>query len=138
MQHNPEASEAQGSKLWDMVVDFIAGVNGGIVTVYTGQPLDTVKVKMQTFPSRYNNMVTCFMETFRKDGIRGLYAGTTPSLAANIAENSVLFAYYGLGQKGVAHLFGKTVPEMTPFDNALAGKYTGLLQEKPITKTAID
>lgn len=47
-------------------------------------------------------MFTCFKTTFAKDGIRGLYAGTVPALAANIAENSVLFAAYGVCQKAVA------------------------------------
>ena len=57
---------------------------------------------MQAFPHLYTNMVTCFKSTLKKDGIRGLYAGTVPALAANIAENSVLFASYGVCQKAVA------------------------------------
>lgn len=61
--------------------------------MYVSQPLDTVKVKMQTFPHIYRGMVNCLLETLRKDGfIRGLYAGTTPAIVANVAENSVLFA----------------------------------------------
>lgn len=61
--------------------------------MYVSQPLDTVKVKMQTFPNIYKGMVNCLMVTFKKDGIvRGLYAGTTPAIVANVAENSVLFA----------------------------------------------
>ena len=48
-------------------------------------------------------MIHCFMETLKTDGIRrGLYAGTVPALVANVAENSVLFAAYGLCQKAVA------------------------------------
>lgn len=65
---------------------------GGVALVYVSQPLDTVKVKMQAFPTIYKGMVNCLAETFKKDGIvRGLYAGTLPSIAANVAENSVLF-----------------------------------------------
>lgn len=61
--------------------------------MYVSQPLDTVKVKMQTFPSTYNGMVDCIVKTFQRDGIaRGLYAGSIPAVAANVAENSVLFA----------------------------------------------
>lgn len=61
--------------------------------VYVSQPLDTVKVKMQTFPTLYKGMTGCLVETFRKDGfIRGLYAGTLPAIIANVAENSILFA----------------------------------------------
>lgn len=61
--------------------------------VMVSQPLDTVKVKMQTFPTLYNGMSRCLLETFRKDGFfRGLYAGTLPAIIANVAENSILFA----------------------------------------------
>ena len=58
---------------------------GGIASVYVGQPLDTVKVKMQTTPDLYKNAYECFKTTYKKDGIyRGLYAGTVPSLAAQV------------------------------------------------------
>lgn len=83
---------------------------GGIVTVYVGQPLDTIKVKMQTFPTLYGNAVQCFIKTFKQDGIaRGLYAGTVPSLAANVSENAVLFCFYGMCQKIVSFVTGKTI-----------------------------
>lgn len=76
--------------------------------VYVGQPLDTVKVKMQTFPQLYNGMVDCFSKTLKIDGIsRGLYAGTIPAVVANVAENSVLFAAYGGCQKAIASVTGE-------------------------------
>ncbi|XP_065568618.1 mitochondrial ornithine transporter 1-like isoform X2 [Artemia franciscana] len=103
-------------------VGFIAGSLGGIADVYVGQSLDTVKVKMQTFPDIHKNMVSCFVETFRKEGIRGLYAGTTPALVANIAENSVLFGFYGVCQKLVLKFTNqKRVEELNPLGNAVAG-----------------
>jgi len=53
--------------------------------VYVGQPLDTVKVKMQTFPRLYKNAWRCFVTTFQQEGFaHGLYAGTVPSLAAQV------------------------------------------------------
>lgn len=68
-------------------------VTGGVALVYVSQPLDTVKVKMQTFPHLYKGMVDCLVKTYRNDGFtRGLYAGTIPAVVANVAENSVLFA----------------------------------------------
>lgn len=61
--------------------------------MYVSQPLDTVKVKMQTFPTIYKGMGNCLMQTLKKDGIiRGWYAGTAPAIVANVAENSILFA----------------------------------------------
>jgi len=90
------------------MVDFVAGSVGAATSVYVGQPLDTLKVKMQTFPTLYPNLRVCFQRTWSNEGlVRGLYAGTVPSLAANIAENSILFAAYGACQKliaGVLHV----------------------------------
>lgn len=51
-------------------------------------------------------MWQCLRSTWRAEGIRGLYAGTVPALAANVAENSVLFLTYGLCLKGVALAVG--------------------------------
>ncbi|VDM71496.1 unnamed protein product [Strongylus vulgaris] len=97
-------------------------VLGGIANVYAGQPLDTVKVKVQTFPNLYKNWVVCLKDTYRLDGIRGLYAGTVPALAANIAENAVLFCAYGYCQKIVSIISGhRNVKTMTPLENASAG-----------------
>ncbi|RMZ98544.1 mitochondrial ornithine transporter 1 [Brachionus plicatilis] len=107
----------------EAVIDFTSGVMGGTACVYVGQPLDTIKVKMQMFPNLYKNAFSCGIETFRKDGIyRGLYAGTIPALSANIAENAVLFMSYGLCQKAICKLsFKDKVEELNSFHNALAG-----------------
>ena len=124
----------------DGVIDFVAGAIGATVSVYVGQPLDTVKVwicstkknnffsvfhqvKMQTFPHLYPNLVDCTKQTLLKDGLaRGLYAGTVPSLAANIGENSVLFAAYGGCQKLVASATGVEKTEnLGMFANGTSG-----------------
>lgn len=68
---------------------------GGTACVYAGQPLDTIKVKMQMFPHLYTSALKCGVETLRKDGIyRGLYAGTIPALSANIAGLSLALLFY--------------------------------------------
>lgn len=134
-----------------VVMDFVS-ISGGIANVYAGQPLDTVKVKMQTFPHLYTNSVRCLITTFQKDGIRGLYAGmfpmdfylsnsthtscifsrksagAVPALAANVAENALLFAAYGFCQKGVALVTGKPdVHRLNPVENACAGSLAAVV-----------
>ncbi|MFH4976703.1 hypothetical protein AB6A40_003412 [Gnathostoma spinigerum] len=113
--------------LKDGVIDLTAGTAAGIANVYAGQPLDTVKVKMQAFPELYRNGVSCFRETLRLDGVRGLYAGTIPALIANIAENAVLFTAYGYCQKSVAYICGRQqATDMTPTENATAGSLAAI------------
>lgn len=96
---------------------------GGIASVLVGQSLDTVKVKMQTFPTLYKSAYECFMRTFREEGVvRGLYAGTVPSLAAQVSENAVLFMAYGICQRIMALMLGhKDVSTLNPVQNAAAG-----------------
>ena len=58
---------------------------GATTSVYVGQPMDTIKTKLQTFPDRYQNFYDCTKKIFRQDGFRGLYAGSVPALVANAA-----------------------------------------------------
>lgn len=121
------------------LIDFVAGSLGGVALVYVGQPLDTVKVKMQTFPSMYKGMVNCFLQTLRTDGvIRGLYAGTVPAVVANVAENSVLFAAYGGCQKIISNLLGlKKVEDLTSFQNACAGFFAAFFSSLTLCPTEL-
>lgn len=108
---------------YDLQIDFIAGAVGAIASVYIGQPLDTLKVKMQTFPALYPTLPICFTRTIRNEGVvRGLYAGVVPSLAANVAENAILFASYGACQKLVARTTGVSrVEDLGVFANGVSG-----------------
>ena len=75
--------------------DFIGGGFGGLACVAAGQPLDTVKVKLQTFPHLYKSIPECIRKTYAHDGImRGFYAGSTPAFITNMIENAVLFITY--------------------------------------------
>ncbi|CAD5216204.1 unnamed protein product [Bursaphelenchus okinawaensis] len=128
MGHGGEVTGQKGiNHFKDGAIDLLAGTAGGIANVYFGQPLDTVKVKVQTYPDLYKNWVTCFAQTFRTDGIRGLYAGTVPALAANIAENAVLFTAYGFCQKSVAYVCGRqSTDQMTSVEKATSGSFAAV------------
>uniref|UniRef100_A0A8D0HIK5 Solute carrier family 25 member 15 n=1 Tax=Sphenodon punctatus TaxID=8508 RepID=A0A8D0HIK5_SPHPU len=108
-------------------IDLSAGAAGGTACVLTGQPFDTAKVKMQTFPSMYRGFVDCFVKTYKQVGFRGFYKGTTPALVANIAENSVLFMCYGFCQQIVRTIVGldkKT--KLSDLQNAAAGSFASV------------
>ncbi|KAJ8678572.1 hypothetical protein QAD02_014359 [Eretmocerus hayati] len=123
----------------DGFIDFVAGSAGGVALVYIGQPLDTVKVKMQTFPSLYKGMADCFMKTLRSDGfVRGLYAGTMPAIVANVAENSVLFAAYGGCQKAVATFLDiPKVEDLSSIQNAWAGFFAAFFSSLTLCPTEL-
>uniref|UniRef100_A0A915CQF8 Pre-mRNA-processing factor 19 n=1 Tax=Ditylenchus dipsaci TaxID=166011 RepID=A0A915CQF8_9BILA len=122
----------------DGLIDLVSGTAAGVACVYAGQPLDTVKVKMQAFPAIYGNWGKCFNDTYRIDGIRGLYAGTLPSLAANVSENAVLFTAYGYCQKMVAWLVGKKdVSSMNPVENAISGSCAAVFASAVLCPTEL-
>ncbi len=107
----------------EVAVDLLAGMCAGSVNVVVGLPMDTVKVKMQTFPKENPAVFQCFKNTAIKEGIfRGLYAGALPSLVANVGENAVLFVAYGRCQKMWSNLLRyDSVEDMGPVANALSG-----------------
>ena len=96
--------------------------SGGAISIVVGQPMDTVKVKLQTYPSMYTGAIQCFKKTYRNEGVPGLFQGTVPAIAAAVGEMSVLFMCYGQCQKLVCRVSGtERISELTPIQNATSG-----------------
>lgn len=127
------------SNVMHAAVDLIAGSLGGISMVYAGQPLDTVKVKMQTFPNLYKGMMDCLRQTWMKEGVRrGLYAGTVSAVIANVAEKSVLFVAYGSCQKLIMRITGiQKVEELGAISNAAAGSLSAIFSSLTLCPTEL-
>ncbi|XP_034870221.1 mitochondrial ornithine transporter 2 [Mirounga angustirostris] len=105
-------------------IDLTAGAVGGTACVLTGQPFDTVKVKMQTFPGLYKGLTDCCLKTYSQVGLRGFYKGTGPALMAYVAENSVLFMCYGFCQELVRKVVGlDTQARLSDLQTAAAGSF---------------
>ncbi|KAK7882941.1 hypothetical protein WMY93_029115 [Mugilogobius chulae] len=120
------------------IIDFTAGAIGGTACVLSGQPFDTTKVKMQTFPSLYRGFVHCFVSTCRSGGVRALYKGTSPALVANITENAVLFLSYGRCQDVVRYLCGlDRGAELSDLQKASAGSMASIFSATAITPTEL-
>ena len=72
-------------------VEIAAGATGGSASILVGQPFDTVKTKLQTYPKVYKNVYSCIKKTWQENKIRGLYAGASPALLTATSENAVFF-----------------------------------------------
>lgn len=77
-----------------MLKDLIAGCTGGVACTLSGQPLDTMKVKLQVFPEKYGGLVKCFRTIWSQEGISGFYRGSLPAIACSVMENGVAFLSY--------------------------------------------
>lgn len=70
----------------------IAGTFAGFARVITGQPFDTVKVRLQATQGEYTGTIDCAKKIIRQEGIAAFYKGTlTPLLAVGVC-GSIQFA----------------------------------------------
>nr|XP_033778596.1 mitochondrial carnitine/acylcarnitine carrier protein-like isoform X1 [Geotrypetes seraphini]XP_033778605.1 mitochondrial carnitine/acylcarnitine carrier protein-like isoform X1 [Geotrypetes seraphini] len=86
--------------------NFLAGGVGGICLTVAGQPLDTIKVNMQTqkkpHPGQtllYKSTFDCFLKITASQGLRGLYKGMGAPLAGITPTMALAFFGYGLGKR---------------------------------------
>ena len=81
--------------------DFIAGGVGGVCTVASGFPFDTVKVRIQTQGPNpiYSGAYDCFLKTVRNEGFFGLYKGMGAPIVGVTPMFAICFAGYSVGKK---------------------------------------
>lgn len=96
---------------------------GSAACVYTGQPLDTIKVRMQARPGAFNGMFQCLRKTLAEESIYSLWKGSTPALSGAVMENMVAF---GVNQQ-LKRVFPDEEGEKPPWWQPIAfGGATGL------------
>uniref|UniRef100_A0A1B6EGU3 Congested-like trachea protein n=2 Tax=Clastoptera arizonana TaxID=38151 RepID=A0A1B6EGU3_9HEMI len=85
---------------------FLSGGFGGVCTVVTGHPLDTIKVRLQTMPrvlpgetALYLGTWDCAKKTIVKEGITGLYKGMAAPVAGVAPTFAISFFGFGLGKR---------------------------------------
>eukprot|EP00128_Syssomonas_multiformis_P000038 Colp12_sorted_trinity150504_noHs@35808 len=77
--------------------DFAAGVFGGVSGIIIGQPLDTIKVRIQTqINVPHTDVLRLSRQIIVQEGARGLYRGVTSPLGGVAALNTTLFGSYGV------------------------------------------
>ncbi|KAI8097738.1 mitochondrial carrier [Halteromyces radiatus] len=74
------------------VADFVSGNFGGMANVLVGQPLDTIKVRLQLDHGRFNGAWDCAVQTVKNEGVLALYKGMASPLVGIGAVNALLFA----------------------------------------------
>ena len=118
----------------DGVSELVAGGLGGFACVITGQPFDTIKVKLQTYPSQFASPIQAFTRTLGQEGVLGMYAGCTPAVVSNIGENAVLFLCYSMCQRAVQWMSGVDNPKkLTVIQQASAGSLASVFSSVAIT-----
>jgi solute carrier family 25 carnitine/acylcarnitine transporter 20/29 len=81
----------------NVLLDSVAGVFGGVAGIVVGQPLDTLKARLQTDSQhRYRSTLHCATTTLRSEGPLALFRGVTPPSLSVALVNSILFGTYSL------------------------------------------
>jgi len=70
----------------------LAGTFAGFGQVLSGQPFDTIKVRLQSGGNQYSGMMDCVTKTIRNEGAMALYKGTLSPLAGVGLCVSIQFA----------------------------------------------
>jgi len=84
------------SNLLESAKDVGASVVGSAACVYSGQPFDTVKVRMQVQPGLNAIAALKLTVTDSGPGMFSLWRGSMPALMGALSENAVAFALNGL------------------------------------------
>eukprot|EP00550_Attheya_septentrionalis_P008641 CAMPEP_0198294560 /NCGR_PEP_ID=MMETSP1449-20131203/23023_1 /TAXON_ID=420275 /ORGANISM="Attheya septentrionalis, Strain CCMP2084" /LENGTH=217 /DNA_ID=CAMNT_0043994545 /DNA_START=16 /DNA_END=666 /DNA_ORIENTATION=- len=75
----------------DVSRDVFSATLGSVCCCYTGQPLDTIKVRMQTNPHLYTGVIQTFSKTVGEEGVAALWKGAVPTAVGMALENAVAF-----------------------------------------------
>lgn len=80
---------------------FLSGGAGGVCAVLVGHPFDLIKVRIQTSGSGNSSVFKMLGDTFKKDGVRGIYRGVSAPLVATAPVFSISFWGYDMGKRFV-------------------------------------
>ena len=91
----------QPSSSLPYLITFLAGASYGLTTVLIGQPLDTIKTRMQGLKNSPTTVTTqtrsatsavqVFRELYGSEGLRGLYRGGLPLVIGGSVMRSAQF-----------------------------------------------
>lgn len=86
------------NQAFDNIIDVLCGSAAGSAGKVIEYPFDTVKVRLQSqpdhLPPRFDGPFDCFKQTFRREGMIGLYRGIlSPIIGAALETSSLFFSY---------------------------------------------
>jgi len=116
--------------------NLVSGSFAGALGTLVGQPLDTVKVRLQTH-STPTGIVSFIARTLRSERLSSFYSGVTPALAAALTENAVVFAANGAIKAAYSSIFDKTAEGghnyLSLTEHACIGGMAGVFSATAIT-----
>lgn len=115
----------------DNLIDFAGGMAYGWTCVAVGQPLDTIKTRMQAQPEALQGKTGTLatgLKLWRSEGIPGLYRGGMPLMVGGGLMRSAQFGVFASAHRSIKEALGPTVKFFGVLDYqvVLAGFIGGL------------
>ncbi|XP_078483306.1 mitochondrial basic amino acids transporter [Ciona intestinalis] len=102
------------------LIEYFSGCLGGVAGVFVGQPLDTIKVRLQTQGGKYRGVWHCFVSITQKETVYGLFKGMASPMIGVSLINAIVFGV----QAQAIQALGKE----TPYTHFISGAFAGSLQ----------
>jgi mitochondrial ornithine carrier protein len=103
-------SSADFSSFYRAAKDITFGSIAGMASKILEHPFDLTKVRLQSqvldSTARFTGPVDCLKQTWKADGILGLYRGLPAPLVGAMFENASLFLAYNELQSALRHVRG--------------------------------
>lgn len=126
----------------ESAVGFAAGAAYGLTSVVVGQPLDTIKTRMQARPDSHSvGAVKLGQQLLRAEGLRGLYRGGVPIMIGGTMFRSAQFGAYEvvvrtLRENSPGHRFFGVLDWQVALAGAVGGLARGVV-EAPFEKVKV-
>ncbi|KAI1798074.1 mitochondrial carrier [Ganoderma leucocontextum] len=118
--------------------DITFGSVAGITSKFFEHPFDLTKVRLQSqvldAQARFSGPLDCLSQTWRKEGIAGLYRGLPAPIVGAMAENAALFWSYTEIQNAIKWASGMAITSQLSLGQlALAGAGAGAVTSFVLT-----
>ncbi|KAI0372094.1 mitochondrial carrier [Pilatotrama ljubarskyi] len=138
MEVAPEELQSTDSITVRALKDISFGSIAGIASKIFEHPFDLTKVRLQSqvldAEARFKGPLDCLVQTWRKEGIRGLYRGLPAPIVGAMAENASLFWAYTELQNAIHWWTGMPRTQQLSLGQlALAGGGAGCLTSFVLT-----
>lgn len=117
-------SQTQEKKPLITLIDFIGGASAGITQVIVGQPLDLIKVRLQTEGGNIGHIIN---EIYHESGVKGFYKGTLSPLIGMSFCIATQFTGFNFAKRVIAQSkYDSHMEKLNTFDLCLAGFFSGI------------
>jgi solute carrier family 25 carnitine/acylcarnitine transporter 20/29 len=109
----------------------LCGGLAGCIGIVAGQPLDMLKIRLQTEPGVHKSAYSCFTQIIRNEGFKSLYKGMSAPIFTQFFQNGLIFTGESIALSYLdptVNFDDENMSQRTVLNVFLAGSFGGFLQ----------